>query len=382
VVWETASEGDEDEEENEVIVIVPLKLFVVDFVLIVQDCEEEEDEEAESTNHDPPANLLGLLTTLVSEAQSRRPHSRGGGLHNRHLKVREHHHHRGHSNKADDKAISCGKCRQPISRHEGGTWSNGWICDNPSHSGVNSFPSSTPVWGCATIMRCNWGMCETCFRALEGVKRKESGQSVPSSQHTALMHVENRPIAAHYAIIQLLNVLLQRALPFINLASVEHIPGSLSFLLLQHRGLIFECLKTEPFNRTVEATAGAGGQFDLLLSRSRARKHSQAGLCDVDGRFSVFSQAFRVLHHLAPATLRRTDRLYSTKFMGEHAQDAGGPYRETFASYCAELQSSALPLMLRTPNGRHAVGMFQIKYVNLQCLLFDFVQVITARSGS
>ncbi len=49
--------------------------------------------------------------------------------------------------------------------------------------------------------------------------------------------------------------------------------------------------------------------------------------------------------------------------MGEHAQDAGGPYRETFATYCNELQSPALPLLLRTPNGRHAVGYNREKWI-------------------
>lgn len=61
--------------------------------------------------------------------------------------------------------------------------------------------------------------------------------------------------------------------------------------------------------------------------------------------------------------LRRSDKLYNVTFMGEHSQDAGGPYRETFAIYAAELQSNALPLLLQTPNGRHAVGVNREKWV-------------------
>jgi hypothetical protein len=38
-------------------------------------------------------------------------------------------------------------------------------------------------------------------------------------------------------------------------------------------------------------------------------------------------------------------------------QDAGGPYREVFAQFAAELQSAALPLLLRTPNAKHAAGL-------------------------
>jgi hypothetical protein len=49
--------------------------------------------------------------------------------------------------------------------------------------------------------------------------------------------------------------------------------------------------------------------------------------------------------------------------MGEHSQDAGGPYRESYAIYAAELQSPGLPLLLPTPNGRHAVGMNREKWI-------------------
>jgi hypothetical protein len=49
--------------------------------------------------------------------------------------------------------------------------------------------------------------------------------------------------------------------------------------------------------------------------------------------------------------------------MGERAHDAGGPYRESFAMYTQELQSKSLPLLLPTPNGRHAVGFNRDKWV-------------------
>jgi hypothetical protein len=61
--------------------------------------------------------------------------------------------------------------------------------------------------------------------------------------------------------------------------------------------------------------------------------------------------------------IRRSDKLYTTQFMGERAHDAGGPYRESFAMYTQELQSKSLPLLLPTPNGRHAVGFNRDKWV-------------------
>jgi E3 ubiquitin-protein ligase HERC2 len=57
-----------------------------------------------------------------------------------------------------------------------------------------------------------------------------------------------------------------------------------------------------------------------------------------------------------PSTYWRTTNLYVVTFLGENSIDAGGPYRETLSQYCAELQSSQLPLLLPSPNGQHNVG--------------------------
>lgn len=38
-------------------------------------------------------------------------------------------------------------------------------------------------------------------------------------------------------------------------------------------------------------------------------------------------------------------------------------YRETFAQFAKELQSTMLPLLIRTPNGRQAVGYNREKWI-------------------
>lgn len=55
--------------------------------------------------------------------------------------------------------------------------------------------------------------------------------------------------------------------------------------------------------------------------------------------------------------------LYHTLLRGEMAHDAGGPYRETFAMYCDDLQSSVLPLLVRCPNSVNNVGANRDKWV-------------------
>ena len=49
--------------------------------------------------------------------------------------------------------------------------------------------------------------------------------------------------------------------------------------------------------------------------------------------------------------------LYHTVLRGEMAHDAGGPYRETFAMYCEELQSPTLRLLVRCPNAVNNVSV-------------------------
>lgn len=46
-----------------------------------------------------------------------------------------------------------------------------------------------------------------------------------------------------------------------------------------------------------------------------------------------------------------------------------GPYRESFAEYCAELQSDALPLLIRCPNAVNEVGFNREKWVPSPALL-------------
>ena len=54
--------------------------------------------------------------------------------------------------------------------------------------------------------------------------------------------------------------------------------------------------------------------------------------------------------------IRASPQAFRVNFVGEAADDHGGPYREAITQICGELQSGQLPLLLRCPNGRHGVG--------------------------
>src|SRR5690606_1202967 len=88
----------------------------------------------------------------------------------------------------------------------------------------------------------------------------------------------------------------------------------------------------------------------------RSAKFAQRGEVDHEGRYTLFSQAFRQMHTMPPSNLRRSNKLYRCTLMGERAHDAGGPYRESWSMYSMDLQSSSMPLLIRTPNARHNAG--------------------------
>ena len=100
----------------------------------------------------------------------------------------------------------------------------------------------------------------------------------------------------------------------------------------------------------------SGSSFTLRLSRPKAWRLRKENVLNnkVDRQMNIalFSQFFTHMNNptIPLSTLRRHERLYEVKFIGEDAQDAGGPYRESYQEYASELMSRCLPLFLPVPN--------------------------------
>lgn len=125
-----------------------------------------------------------------------------------------------------------------------------------------------------------------------------------------------------------MNSLVLSSLAYFDLRKGTQVPGSLSDLISRSRSLLFENIKNVIYKESLSSTENTGSSsITLELSRIRARRNANYGKCDTDGRWSVYSQAFRVLHFMPPSSLRTPNKLYTTRFTGEKAQDAGGPYR-------------------------------------------------------
>ncbi|CAM9151525.1 unnamed protein product [Scytosiphon promiscuus] len=183
-------------------------------------------------------------------------------------------------------------------------------------------------------------------------------------------------LPARFHLLQQLNRDLSQALRYVDLSQGD-LPWSTAGLVSRCRHLVFSVLKQELWQAELARTsrplvAQAGGEptppsLELRLSRGRAAQHGRLRAREVgqQGRETLFGQAFLGLRN-APTELFRLrpgEVLYSTVFVGEHAHDAGGPYRESFAEYCAELQSSALPLLMKCPNSVNDVGINREKWL-------------------
>ncbi|RLN93241.1 hypothetical protein BBJ28_00005902 [Nothophytophthora sp. Chile5] len=173
-------------------------------------------------------------------------------------------------------------------------------------------------------------------------------------------------------VLQEFNAAIYRILPFISFHApsaddaedvTEQLQLLLGRLLMDQRHRIFSAVKRTLWESALSRTNESTASFELTLNRPKAMRFRATGKTDVEGRHTLFSQAFRQLQGLDGAHFRRENALYHVTFLGENAQDAGGPYRETFAQYCEELQSSQLPLLLPTSNSQHNVGVGREKWL-------------------
>ena len=158
--------------------------------------------------------------------------------------------------------------------------------------------------------------------------------------------------------------------------------GYMLKLIAANRGFLFGIMKDELFESALSDNSDSSDKstFELRLSRSRARKFARQGIPDYEGKWTIFSQAFRVIHSMPSYQLRKSERLYTTIFVGEYAQDAGGPYRESFDLYAQELQSDMLQLLIRVNNGKENVGLNREKWIpnpdatsSLEISMFSFL---------
>eukprot|EP00965_Chrysotila_dentata_P004701 153209-Pleurochrysis_carterae.AAC.2 len=196
-----------------------------------------------------------------------------------------------------------------------------------------------------------------------------------------LAATDTRARCLRFALLQRFNSLLLKLMPLVHTAHAAHAeetegeagadgPAAARTLggrLCQLRGLLFFDAKLKYLQRVLSATATDADAPSVLLNRLRAvgrhREGASAAASATSGEHSVFAQLHEQLGRLRPQALCRHDKACRVNFVGEAADDHGGPYREAIAHICTELQSDCLPLFIRCPNGVHGVGTNRDAYL-------------------
>jgi hypothetical protein len=178
------------------------------------------------------------------------------------------------------------------------------------------------------------------------------------------VRIPSTRLEARFLLLQRLNAAVTTCLPLLDPTTAGQVSG-LAHQLSECRGLVMRGVKDLAWAQALEATKAPEQQpkFDLRLSKSRALKFK--AVCDHDGRHSLFSQALRQMGGMPSGRFRaaRGTQLYNCVLEGERAHDMGGPYRESWLMFAEELQSPALPLLIRCPNSTHATGQNRDRWV-------------------
>ncbi|TMW68516.1 hypothetical protein Poli38472_005984 [Pythium oligandrum] len=197
-----------------------------------------------------------------------------------------------------------------------------------------------------------------------------TGGAMPDSSandgSTALSSLDtSEKLGKRFDLLRAFNSAVNKLLPFISFASPQQRASSLSLsdLISEQRHRVFGAVKRQIWDNALNRTNRNASEISLRLNRPKAMRHRLSGKTDMDGQFALFSQAYRGLHAVGAAHYRSKSRIYKVDFLGENATDAGGPYNETFAQYADELQSSQLPLLIRSANAQHNVGAGREKWV-------------------
>ncbi|KAF0720806.1 Aste57867_1 [Aphanomyces stellatus] len=204
-------------------------------------------------------------------------------------------------------------------------------------------------------------------------------------------HVE--AAVARVGILKQFNHILSRTIPFFDMSWHYFAPRhclSNAPLLAATRVCVFAAFKHSVLDTLLEKTLThpkkAEDDYDypedlpqVTVNRPKAAvAHFKKELETVVSQ-SIFGQAFDELHFLDNKVLRMVYshpmddgqlRTFKVKFEGEGADDYGGPYREFFAQFVAELQSikqdaldCMLPFLMPSPNWRNGIGSHREKFV-------------------
>eukprot|EP00760_Papus_ankaliazontas_P037788 PhM_4_TR8751/c0_g1_i1/m.93471/K10594/HERC1; E3 ubiquitin-protein ligase HERC1 len=144
-------------------------------------------------------------------------------------------------------------------------------------------------------------------------------------------------LARRFQLIRHINTYVMDLLPFFS--SVLIGPVSASFRCL--KPVLFASSTKSIVARYMRNSNGPGESLKITINRRRSNDKATS---------SVFSQIFSVLADKSPIMFWTSKRLWGVNLVGEGAEDAGGPYRESLSDICRDVMSTTHSLFIPTPN--------------------------------
>lgn len=146
-----------------------------------------------------------------------------------------------------------------------------------------------------------------------------------------------------------------------NGAGMYYSPLYASFSTLKQYCLSYFTLRV--VRRLLMASNQGGENLKLTLNRRRAVL--ACGTDSMAGRLqdSLFGQVYALLSGRSCNVFCTNKKLWSVAFLGEGADDVGGPYRDSLSQICSELMSSMLPLFIPSPNQVSETGEVRETFV-------------------
>lgn len=253
--------------------------------------------------------------------------------------------------------------------------------------------SSSPVSTCSSLLD-RIHVVESASKNLDSAKLKMALDEVTALKTGAITSTTNSLTLA----LQLFDRLVQSCIPLIehddeqhrtmNSSTTSNNVNLLSRIVLASRSLMIPSTRSAIANRWLKETATRGEDLRLALNRNVAIRRQKEGNVflslnnnnsssnntassqqhhhyqrvqsdDPHALRTLFGQTFSLLRNTVHPRALRTDqhRAWTVVFVGEGAEDVGGPFREHMSTMCSEIMSGfACPLFMPSPNSTQNVG--------------------------
>lgn len=165
-------------------------------------------------------------------------------------------------------------------------------------------------------------------------------------------------IRKRFLVLNNFNKKIQEILPFIDFSAKKNQINRLRNLYSNISPFLFWEVKSELFDAILEKDAKTAPSHRVKVNRMKSSKFILKGKFDHTGEFTVFGQVYQQVKKVGYNIFKVAKDIapFNVDFIGEASIDVGGPYRDVISQICIELQSTALPLFIPSPNQKNDSG--------------------------